>query len=169
MVVEVACRARALTASETYRMRSAWCGVVSIASISPLLLPQTRESDEVFQAVPEVAFEQPRGMRALIFMSVLKTCRPWFVAGLARKIGTEPYDLRSDFDRFLPEAPGAGPARDSRSPEPSVLATKRLLLPPTTEPPASHRASKPPIHGATAGHEQPSQCAESQRDHRPYP
>ena len=37
LVVEAACRARTLVASEMFRIRSAWCGVVTIAGIDPLL------------------------------------------------------------------------------------------------------------------------------------
>ena len=57
LVVEAACRARTLTASEMYRIRSAWCGVVSIVCIMPLILPQRSLTDELVEAVPEYGFD----------------------------------------------------------------------------------------------------------------
>lgn len=61
LVVKAACRARTIVASEMYRIRSAWCGAVSIAWISPMVKQQHHTTEELIQAVPEFCFEHPGG------------------------------------------------------------------------------------------------------------
>ncbi len=60
LVLEVACRARILTAKEMRNAREAWCGVVTIIAINPVMLPQRSQISEIQAAVPEMGFAQPR-------------------------------------------------------------------------------------------------------------
>lgn len=118
LVVEAACRARTLTASEMYRIRSACCGVVSIVSIMPVLLPHRSLTDELIEAVPEYGFEQPRGCQVLFFTTESKTARPALIGGVARKAGLEPYSFRKNLGDFMVKRSGCCP-----SPSPYILRT----------------------------------------------
>ena len=68
LVLEAACRARILTSEEMRSIREAWCRVVSIIGINPIVLPQRTSLLEVQTAVPECAFAQPKGQHRLVLV-----------------------------------------------------------------------------------------------------
>ncbi len=68
-VLEVACRARILTAKEMRNAREAWCGVVSTIAINPVVLPQRSVMQEIQAAIPEVGFAQSKGQHRMLLIN----------------------------------------------------------------------------------------------------
>lgn len=92
LLVEVACRARLLTSDEMRRIRQAWARVVALIVWSPQMMPHKHSSttEDLFAAVPEFNFAQPRGFMVVMVRSDEKSARPSFVQGLANHLGIEP-------------------------------------------------------------------------------
>ena len=74
------------------RIRSAWCGLTAIISISPLILPQSSDVENLLAAVPEFAFEQPRGLLTVVCRRGVRVDRLHFITGLAEKLNLEVYE-----------------------------------------------------------------------------
>ena len=103
LLVEAACRARTLTASEMKRIRLAWCGLVSFLCNSPLILPQNSATDLLLEAVPEYAFEQPLGVQVIVAKRSVRSERPWFITALAKQVGCEVVMLKEDLKKSAEE------------------------------------------------------------------
>ena len=129
LLVEAACRARTLQATELYRIRSAWSGLVSIVSLSPLVTPKDASTDTLLPAVPEYCFEQPRGMQVIVSIFENKEDRSWFAGGLGRKIGVE-FTPLSQFSKHADELNRLlalpRPCLLYTSPSPRDLSTSRM-------------------------------------------
>ena len=78
-----------LTASEMVRIRSAWAGVCSLIAVSPLIMLTVSEVEALVAAVPEFAFEQPRGFPCGLFSVATRSARPRFVKALSEKLSLE--------------------------------------------------------------------------------
>ena len=93
LLVEVACRARTLTAGQLYRIRAAWGGLVSIFAIAPIILHNNSTLEIFLAAVPEFCFEQPLGLQISVTADTSKAGKPAFVRGLCEKINIQPWKL----------------------------------------------------------------------------
>ena len=88
LLVEAACRARVVTSEEMRTIRRAWSAIVVCAAVNPVVLPQRSEMDELLAAVPELGFQQPRGVMRVVIQTGTSVPKKGFGDELAEKIGT---------------------------------------------------------------------------------
>ena len=62
LVLELACRARIVSAPEMVAIRRTWPGVVLVAGINPQATKQGLNFEPVLQAIPELVLPQPQGI-----------------------------------------------------------------------------------------------------------
>ena len=91
IILERACRDRAVTQHHMYTFRQAWSGVTSILVVDPIILPVTNNRktapfEQLEKAFPNMSWNQPRGNERAIYVTP-KYLTPPFAESLGMHMG----------------------------------------------------------------------------------
>ena len=111
LIMERACRDRAVTQFQMRNFRQAWSGVTSILVIDPVILPTSNNSgmlpyELLSEAFPNMSTDQPRNNRRAVGMTP-RYLTPDFVAYLSRDMGVAALKASSPLPRLSDATPSA--------------------------------------------------------------
>ena len=94
IILERACRDRAVTQHQMQTFRQAWAGVTSILVIDPIVLPTTNNLKSIpfellCDAFPNMSWNQPMNYRRAMYMTS-KYMTPNFAVELSARMGCPP-------------------------------------------------------------------------------